>query len=212
MARWQPAGTKAELWDRIKRQLRIAKILRPVRKRATEEGYVTEALRLRKGEAALRKFVQEEMAAIRGRVFGYRKSGGKQARDLDKLFDEYTHFRWEASGDERKEVPAGFHIDKRSGKDVVIIYARPWVPPSVVARLYSLGRRTFPKDVHGPQLKSLHLYLYVRDRRTEEKETWVETMAAWNEHAEYYELPNTYAHVSNFHRDYHRVRKTLNRA
>lgn len=77
------------------------------------------------------------------------------------------------------------------------------------SRLYAFGRASFPKDVHGPHLKSLHLYLYVANRRGDTKETWAETLAAWNEHAEDLELPNTYKHVSNFVRDYHGVAEFL---
>jgi hypothetical protein len=73
--------------------------------------------------------------------------------------------------------------------------------------LHSL--ESFPRDVHGPHLKSLHLYLYVTDRRAGDRETWAETMAAWNETAEDLGLPNTDTHVSNFHRDYHRIERML---
>jgi hypothetical protein len=100
-------------------------------------------------------------------------------------------------------------LGKEAGRDVVIIRARPWVPSSVVVRLYTFGRASFPADVHGPQLKSLQLYLYVTDRRAEDKETWAKTMEAWNEHAEDLGLSNTYTHVSNFHRDYHRIARAL---
>jgi hypothetical protein len=206
----QAAALAAGLTDRL--ALDAARRLSEIDLQLTDflDAYgVAEAFRLQKGEVALRKFVRGELATLRRRVFGHRKPGGKRIRD--KLYDEYTRFRWEASGDRSNEVPAGFRVDKRGDKDVVIIYARPWVPPAVVARLYAFGRASFPKDVHGPHLKSLHLYLYVTDSRSDDDQTWAETMAAWNDYAEDTGLPNTYTHVSNFHRDYHQVARAVRR-
>lgn len=82
---------------------------------------------------------------------------------------------------------------------------------SAGSRLYASARGAFPKDVYGPHLKSLHLYLYVRDRRAEGRETWAEIMEAWNEMAEDMGLRNTYTRVNNFRRDYNRVKRALDR-
>jgi hypothetical protein len=208
MAEWLQARSEAELWARIRRQTRVKRIPKAVQARG--EDYVREALdhgrslRFQKSaEVGLRQFVQRELERIREKILGYGKPGGKRTGSAMDLYDPYTRVRWEASGE--AEVPADFDFGKHDGHDVVIVWARPWVPPSVVARLYAFGRASFPKDVHGPHLKSLHLYLYVTDRRAEGKETWAATMEAWNEHAEDLGLPNTYKHVSNFLRDYHRV-------
>jgi hypothetical protein len=89
-----------------------------------------------------------------------------------------------------------------------VIYARPWVSPLVVARLYAAGRACFPDAVHGPHVQSLQLYNFVFMRRAERDETWRETMAAWNTRAAEHGA-TTYKHVSNFHRDYHRTARTL---
>jgi hypothetical protein len=49
----------------------------------------------------------------------------------------------------------------------------------------------------------------VADRRAERKETWAATMEAWNDFAEDAGFRNTYWHVSNFLRDYHRAAVSL---
>ena len=91
-----------------------------------------------------------------------------------------------------------------------MVYARPWVPPSVVSRLYVAGTRNYLEDVHGPHLKSLLLYNFVTTRRLEVEETWAQTMQAWNEWVKTSGRERrTYRWLSNFHRDYHRVRRTL---
>ncbi len=86
---------------------------------------------------------------------------------------------------------------------------RPWVPPSVVARLYAFGRASFPKAVHGPQLKSPQLYFYVTDWRADGTKLGRRRWRPGTDYAEDLGLSNTYEHVSNFHRDYYRMRGLL---
>jgi hypothetical protein len=108
-------------------------------------------------------------------------------------------------------VPADVDFAIEDGRDVVVVWARPWVPPAVVARLYAFLTQSFPRDVHGPQIKSLNLYNFVSARRAKVQEPWAATMAAWNEwwEANSDEAGTVYTWVSNFHRDYHRVERAL---
>jgi hypothetical protein len=212
MARWTRARDETQLRRRITRQLRRRKIPNVVWRRAIELEYVEEAFRLQREEATLREFVAAQIARLREQALGYRKAGGRNTSEVTKLYDEYTRLRWEASGE--AEVPADLDFGSVAGRDMVVVYARPWVPAAVVARLYAHGTASFPQDVHGPHLKSLHFYLFVTEFRAGQPDaTWVETMAAWNEWITEWGLPapglKPYSHLSNFHRDYHRVKRAI---
>lgn len=212
MSRWRSATDEAALRARIARQLEREKIPAAVWRRAIRQEYVREALDrgLKKDEESLRRFVQESIANLLRQSLGYRKPGGRGTGLASDLYDAYTRARWKATGEPR--VPADIDFAREGGRDVVVVWARPWVPPAVVARLYAFLRQSFPNDVHGPQLKSLNLYNFVNERRTHSKEPWAVTMGAWNDWLEESGQEGTvYNWVSNFHRDYHRVKRTLGR-
>jgi hypothetical protein len=126
-------------------------------------------------------------------------------------YDDYTEARICANND-GLDYPVRFRIGKIQNQPAVIITACPWVPSSVVARVYSAVARGFPQDVHGPHLRRLNLFNFVRHRTWFGKsETWAETMAAWNKAVTEKQVqPGTkYAHVSNFCRDFYQTAKAL---
>jgi hypothetical protein len=234
MARWRPAKNEEELQTRVARRIRRRRIPRAIWQNAVRHEYVQEALAhgqglqfLRRTEAELCGFVAGQLERVRERVLGYRVV--KPGRRFEPAYvvpgvrlpvvrrgvggfaaawyDDYTRARWQASGE---EVPPGdIHFGTAAGRPVVVIYARPWVRPSVVARLYLAGTRNYPGDVHGPHLKSLLLYNFVTERLMTKQETWAERMAAWNAWPQ--RKGTTYRWVSNFHRDYSRVKHALSR-
>ena len=147
MTRWHAPADEPTLRARIARQLERSKIPNDSWRRAVKQEYVREALerRLKKDEESLARLIRDDTARVREKSLGYRRPGGRRTGFARDLYDTYTRARWKASGEEA--VPADVDFGIKEGRDVVVVWARPWVPPAVVARLYAFLTQSFPRDV-----------------------------------------------------------------
>jgi hypothetical protein len=183
-------------------------------RRAVRSERVLDALRLKKGELELRRFIQEENDKFLMRAFGLRRPGGRALLSPYLVVDQVSLMRSMVFGT-GSELPVDVDVEVGPDGDVLVLRVPPWITTRSVARLFALFRKNYWMN-EGVDCrarlreKSLTLYQMVTNWREEMGGTWAETMKVWNDYVARHGKPwPAYAHVSNFHRDYHHVKRVL---
>ena len=205
MARWRLAKDEDEL------RARMPRTHPTIWRRAVKSERVQDALRLKRGELELRRFLQAENATFQMRAFGRRRPGGRPLLKPERVLDGVSAMRWVVFGGPASEPPIDVDLEDSPQGEMIVLRVAPWVTTRSVARLFALFRKLSVVDPRARiHEKNLALYQVVTNWRKAVPGTWAEAMNAWNDFVTRDRKPwPKYAHVSNFHRDYQRVKRIL---
>lgn len=209
--------SERELRVRVTRDLQLGAIPDAIWDFLVGDGWVADVLQhpheyesLKRRVRRLRKLVDD--------VHGHAAWKPWSTKTVDDAFSPYVQLRTKSTRDPLPSERDGWQhavIFGRISDGRIVVEAEPWVPVRSVERYYrELQCLVLDRERNRPiKEKNLELYSWVTRRlkerleRGERREKWREMMVLWNR----YRRKWRYKEVSNFHRDYCRVRDNIER-
>ena len=205
----QTDKTGADLRRRVAKDLRIKGVPDAVWRLLVKDGYVRDVQKFSHEYPDLKKRVRQLLKMVSD-VRGYAPPTAWTTRTIDDAFTPYVRLRTQTTSEPLPPPYEDWQVVAitcgiSSGR--IVVGAEPWVPAKSVEQCYrELQQLVFDGKPNRPlKEKTLKLYGWVTARHRDREETWRETMHAWNRNHRRWR----YTQVTNFHRDYHRVQRSI---